>query len=64
MKHTITIEFDSLYPLATDEWNSITRDIHAQVSDHPTLHLTNVVMRSVPNQVETKSEQTYGISLS
>jgi hypothetical protein len=52
MKHVITVEFESVYPLATDQWEAIKRAIHAQVYEEFGVISHSVVIQGVPNEVE------------
>ena len=63
MKHTITIQFESVYPLSTDEWATLQRELSAQIDDNEyTYKLKSIgIVSAVPNQVEGI---THGISLS
>jgi hypothetical protein len=49
MKHTITVEFESLYPLATDQWEGIKRAIHAQVYEEFGVIPASVDIKGIPN---------------
>ena len=62
MKHTITIQFESVYPLSTQEWETLQRELCAQIDDNEYTYKLNSIgiVSAVPNQVEGIN---HGISL-
>lgn len=47
MKHTVTIEFNSVYPLSVDEWNNLKLQLCAQITEDYKLYSVGIVSETV-----------------